>query len=89
MKEETLIKVAKILVDITIQKHKQKLLGKEKMSKFIKDNLTYNIINKDYNNILHLYNKYLAQEGYEIRKDVSKFDIINYNTEEYQIYISK
>ena len=25
MKEETLIKVAKILVDITIQKHKQKL----------------------------------------------------------------
>lgn len=88
MKETEVIAYAKYLVDITIQKHKEKLLGKEKMSKFIKDNLTYNIIDKDYNNILHLYNKYLAKEGYEIKKDITKFDIIDYNSEEYNLYIN-
>ena len=89
MKEETLIKMSKKLVDITIQKHKDQLLGKENMSTFIKNNLPTGIEINDYNSILHLYNKFLAEKGYEIKKDITKFDIINYNSEEYQLYISK
>ena len=88
MKEETLIKIAETLVKITIRKHKDKLLGTENMSNFIKNNLPMGIEIYDYNSILHLYNKYLAKEGYEIKKDISRFDIINYNTEEYILYIS-
>jgi len=83
MKEETLIKIAKTLVDITIDKHKHKLLGKEGMSKFIKNNLPTGIEINDYNNILHLYNKYLAKEVYEIKKKITHYEIINYNNEEY------
>ena len=89
MKEQSLIEVSQILVKITIEKHKQKLLGKEKMSTFIKNNLNKNITEEQYNQILHLYSKYLSKEGYEIKKDITKFDIINYNSEEYQICISK
>lgn len=89
MKEETLIKMAETLVKITIRKHKDKLLGTENMSNFIKNNLPIGMEVDDYNSILHLYNKYLAKEGYEIKKDISKFDIINYNTEEYNLYINK
>ena len=76
MKQVEKVEYAKTLVDITIKKYKEKSLGKEKMSKFIKDNITNNITDKDYNNILHLYSKYLAKKGYEIKKDITKFDII-------------
>lgn len=89
MKKEILIEKAKRLVCITIEKHKQKLLGREKMSTFIKNNLNKDITEEHYNKILHLYNKYLAKAGYEIRKDINKFDIINYNSEEYLEYIRK
>ena len=88
MKEETLIEVAKTLVKVTIEKHTEKKLGKQNMSTFIKNNLPIGIGINDYNSILHLYNKCLAKEGYEIKKDITKFDIINYNSEEYQLYIS-
>lgn len=89
MKQEKIKKYAKELVEITIEKYKEKSLGKEKMSNFIKNNLTKEVKNIDYNKILHLYNKYLAKEGYEIKKDINNFDIIDYNSEEYQIYINK
>lgn len=88
MKEKEIINVAKRLVNITITKHNENTLGNEKISTFIKRNLPKNIKESDYNNILHLYNKFLAKEGYEIRKDITKFDIINYNKEEYLLYIS-
>lgn len=88
MEEEILIKIAKTLVDITIYKHKQKLLGKENISTFIRNNLSIEIEKTDYNHLLQLYNKYLAKEGYEIKKDINTFDIINYNTEDYLLYIS-
>lgn len=89
MKEEILIETSKSLVDITIEKHKKRLLGRETMSTFIKNNLNTNINEEQYNQILHLYSRYLAKEGYEIKKDITKFDIINYNSEEYQEYINK
>lgn len=89
MKEQSLIEVSKRLAYITIEKHKQKLLGKENMSAFIKNYLNKDITEEHYNKILHLYSKYLSKEGYEIRKNITKFDIINYNSEEYKEYINK
>lgn len=89
MEQDKIVKCAKELVGITIQKHKEELLGRERMSTFIKKNLTKDIKESDYDRVLHLYNKYLASEGYEIKKDISKFDIINYSSDEYQIYLKK
>ena len=89
MKETLLIEAAKSLVEITIKKHKEKLLGKEKMSIFIKNNLKEKLTEENHNKILHLYNRYLAKKGYEIKKDITKFDIINYNSEEYELYMNK
>ena len=39
MKDTLIKKEAKALVDLTIKMHKEKLLGKEKLSKFIKSNI--------------------------------------------------
>jgi len=81
--------IAKELVTISINEHKIKNMGKEKMSNFIKNNLTYELETNDYNKVLHLYNKYLSKEGYEIKKDINKFDIIDYTSDEYQLYINE
>lgn len=89
MEQEKIIEYAKSLADITIKKHKEKMLGKERMSKFLKDNLTKEAKDIYYNEILHLYNKYLAKEGYEIKKDINNFDIINYNSDEYLLYVEE
>lgn len=89
MKQDEIVEYARLLVEITIKKHKEKLLGNDKMSNFIKSNLPIKVKKSDYNNILHLYNKYLAKEGYEIKKDINNFNIIDYHSEEYQIYINK
>lgn len=89
MQREEIAKCAKQLVMITIKKHKENLLGKEKMSIFLKNNLTKEFSQEDYDKILHLYNSYLAKEGYEIKKDVNHFDIIDYNSDEYQYYYYK
>lgn len=86
MEENKIIEYAKKLTKITIKKHNDKLLGKEKMSSFLKKNINNEINSNDYNNILHLYSRYLASSGYEIINDIEHFDVINYNTEEYYIY---
>lgn len=87
MKDTLIKKEAKALVDLTIKMHKEKLLGKEKLSKFIKSNITKELEEIDYNDLLHYYNRFLAEEGYEIKQDIKKFDIINYTSEEYENYI--
>lgn len=81
--------MAKRLVKHSINEHKRKKLGKEKMSLFIKNNLPLELEINDYNKLLYLYNKYLAKEGYEIKKDINKFDIIDYTSEEYELYINE
>lgn len=81
--------IAKELVVISIKEHKRKNMGKEKMSVFIKNNLPKELELNDYNKVLHLYNKYLAKEGYEIKKNINKFDIIDYTGEEYKLYIDE
>ena len=78
---------AKELVKLTIKMHKEKLLGKENMSTFIKRNINFNL-NNNYDEFSHHYSRYLAKEGYEIKQNINNFDIINYNSEEYQIYIN-
>jgi len=88
MKNICIENIAKELVELTIKEHQRKKLGKEKMSAFIKSNIPYELETDDYNKLLHLYNKYLAKEGYEIKKDITEFDIIDYTSDEYQLYIN-
>lgn len=89
MKEDKIIKYAKRLVDITIKAHNKNLLGKEKMSTFIKKNMNEKLNDQEYDNVLHLYNRYLALKGFEIVNDINHFNIINYNSEEYFTYQDK
>ena len=86
MKREMIIKEANNLVNITIDMHDKGLLGKEKMSTFIKKYIDNKISYDDYNEILHIYNRLLAEAGYEIKMDICHFDIIDYNSKEYEIY---
>lgn len=88
MKDTLIKKEAKVLVDLTINMHKEKILGKEKLSKFIKSNITKKLEETEYNKLLHYYNRYLTEEGYEIKPNIRKFDIIDYTSEEYEHYIS-
>lgn len=89
MEKEKIIKLAGELVKITIEKHDQKLLGQEKMFIFLKKHIKEEITTSDFDNILHHYSKLLSKEGYEIIKDINHFDIIDYDSNEYQIYIEK
>ena len=88
MNKNNMKKIARKLVNITIEKHNNNLLGREKMSSFINNILSIQITNKERNYIMYMYSRYLAKEGYEITRDINKFDIIDYNSEEYQIYIN-
>lgn len=58
------------------------------MNIYIKRKLKYIIEDSDYEEILHLYNGFLSEEGYEIMKDINHFNIIDYNSDEYQDYCS-
>ena len=86
MKKEMIIKEAKNLVNITIEMHSNSLLGKEKMSTFIKKHIDKKITYNEYNEILHIYNRLLAESGYEIKSDIRHFNIIDYNSKEYELY---
>ena len=86
MNKDKIQEYALELVKLSIQKHKENSLGKEKMSTFIKNNLMTEIPQNEYDLLLHYYNKYLAQAGYEIKQDINNFDVINYNSNEYQKY---
>ena len=88
MKNTIIKEEAKSLVDLTIKLHKTNQLGKEKLSKFIKNNITKELEEEDYNKLLHYYNRYLSEEEYEIKQNIKKFDIIDYTSEEYHNYIS-
>jgi len=86
MNQEKLKQYALNLVKITIKKYQENLLDKETMQNFIKENLEEEISKEDYDTVLHIYNRLLAEAGYEIINDVNKFGIINYTSDEYQIY---
>lgn len=86
MKKEKIIREANKLVNITIEMHSNSLLGKEKMSTFIKKHIDKKTTYDEYNEILHIYNRLLAELGYEIKNDIYHFDIIDYNSKEYELY---
>ena len=86
MKKDKIIKYAEELVELTIYKHNKKILGKENMIKFIKRNIKGDVSEDEYIKILRLYNRLLAESGYEIKKDIDHFDIIDYSSEEYELY---
>lgn len=89
MKKENLKEIAINLVKITINEHNLLNLGKEKMSSFIKKNIKKEVNKKEFDLVLHYYCKILAKEGYEIKNNIEKFDIIDYNSTEYEKYRNK
>lgn len=89
MNDKLIQKEAERLVSITIEHHKKKLLGKIKMTNFLKKYEDKKIAKICGRSVLRYYCKFLAQAGYEIKMDTDHFEIINYRSREYEIYIEE
>lgn len=89
MSDRLIQKEAKRLVNVTIEYHKKKLLGKIKMTDFLKKHEDKKITKNYSCRVLRYYCKFLAQAGYEIKMDTDHFEIINYRSREYEIYIEE
>ena len=87
MTETKIIEEAKKLVKTSIEFHKKELLGKTDLLSFFKEHLKDLYNSEYYNSIIIKYCSLLAQSGYEIMIDTDHFDIINYNSYEYQRYV--
>ena len=74
------------LVSTIIKDHYNKKLGTCNMLDYIQDK--YSNISKSIiiDNILTI-GDILASMGYEIKIDIDKFDIVNYNSDEYKKYL--
>ncbi len=79
---------AKKLANNTINLHNENKLGKKSMITFLKEQLGKTYDTEDCNKILIEFCSILAKRGYEIMIDTDHFDIIDYNSNEYQKYTS-
>lgn len=89
MTEKQINEKARKLVKTSIELHKKKLLGKITLLDFFKEHLKDLYDSKYYNRIIIKYCSLLAQAGYEIMIDTDYFNIINYDSYEYQLYTEK
>lgn len=89
MTEKQVYNKARELVNITIDLHKKKLLGKTSLLKFFKEHLKELYDSKYCNHIIKQYCRLLAETGYEIMIDTDHFDIINYYSYKYQKYTNE
>ena len=78
MEEKNIEKYAKFLVDFTILKHDNKLLGIESLNSYIDRHLDNSLTTSDKINIQCKFINILTKEGYDIVFDTTKFDIIKY-----------
>ena len=86
MTEKQICNKANELVEISINLHNKKSLKKYDLLSFFKEYLK-DLYDSEYCNcIISKYCSYLAKAGYEIRIDTDKFDIIDYNSNEYIKY---
>ena len=74
------------LVNIIIDDYKKKKLGTCNMLEYIHNKFPSINKNEIINNIFIIGN-ILANKGYEIKIDIDKFDIVNYNSIEYKKYL--
>lgn len=87
MTETKIIEEAKKLVKTSIELHKKELLGKTDLLSFFKEHLKDLYDSEHYNSIIIKYCNLLATAGYEIMIDTEHFDIIDYNSYEYEKYV--
>jgi len=93
MTKKMIFKLAENLVEITIAKKEKGLLNKESMFEFIDDfllSLKDNLTSNEKITLLINFCGVLAKRGYEIKNTSNNlFDIINYNSIEYELYLEK
>ena len=70
-------------------KYKKKKLSKYSLNQFFNYNLKKYVDTDYYNCIIIEYCRILAEKGYEIKIDTEHFDIINFDSREYKIYIEE
>lgn len=87
MTERQVNQEARKLVKTSIELHKKKLLGKTDLLSFFKEHLKDLYNTEYYNSIIIKYCNLLSTVGYEIMIDTDHFNIINYNSYEYQRYV--
>lgn len=87
MTETKIIEEAKKLVKTSIELHKKELLGRTDLLSFFKEHLKDLYNTEYYNSIIIKYCNLLSIAGYEIMIDTDHFNIINYNSYEYQRYV--
>lgn len=87
MTDKQITQIARKLVKTSIQYHKKGKLGKKDMLTFFKEELNELYDSDYYNYIIMQYCSLLAQSGYEIMIDTDHFDIIDYNSYEYERYV--
>lgn len=89
MTDKQITQIARKLVKTSIQYHKKGKLGKKDMLTFFKEELNELYDSDYYNYIIMQYCSLLAQSGYEIMIDTDHFDIIDYNSYEYERYVDE
>ena len=89
MTEKQICNKANELVEISINLYNKKTLKNYDLLSFFKEYLNDLYDSEYYDCIISKYCSYLAKAGYEIRIDTDKFDIIDYNSNEYSEYILK
>ena len=87
MTEREINEEARKLVKTSIELHKKELLGKTDLLSFFKEHLKDLYNTEYYNSIIIKYCSLLSTAGYEIMIDTDHFNIINYNSYEYQKYV--
>lgn len=89
MTERQVNQEARKLVKTSIELHKKKLLGKTDLLSFFKEHLKDLYNTEYYNSIIIKYCNLLSIAGYEIMIDTEHFDIIDYNSYEYEKYVDE
>ena len=87
MKENKISFLIKKITNNIIDEHNKGMLGTINMKDYIL-NKCPNINDSEYNKILLGIGNSLANIGYEIKNDIDKFDIINFNSKEYKKYLN-
>jgi len=89
MSEKQICDKAQELVNISIKLHNKKNPKDQDLVSFFKEHLK-ELYNTEYcDSIICKYCYYLAKAGYEIKLDNKRFEIIDYNSDEYMEYTSK
>lgn len=89
MNQTQINKIASQLVETTINLHNKKTLSKYSLNNFFKEYLKDYLKEDYYNSIIIKYCSVLAKRGYEIMLDTERFEIIDYNSYEYENYVNK